>query len=154
MSRNPYSPPDAPVSAPEEPPRGRPKQILWASWLLWASVLLGFVSLYVSDSLSTSMQDLDEELRDFVRVFLIVFMAVMVALYLWLIDRMRAGRNWARILILVFLLLGVTTDLMPGGLLQESAAYAATRALDLVLQVSAVILMFRAPGSEWFRQRH
>jgi hypothetical protein len=152
MSRNPYSPPDAPVSRPEEPARERPKQIVWASWLLWASVMLGFVSLYVSDDFIRSMEEMDEEMRSFMRIFLIVFMTVMVALYLWFIDRMRAGRNWARIVLLVFLVLGVVTDLMPGGF-EESAAYVAARILDIVLQVTAIVLMFRKPGSDWFQRQ-
>jgi cell division protein FtsW (lipid II flippase) len=152
MSRNPYSPPDAPVSSPEEPVRVRPKQIVWASWLLWASVILGFVSLFVSDELSASLAEMDEETRSFMRVFMIVFMTVMVALYLWFIDRMRAGRNWARIVLLVFLVLGVVTDLMPGGF-ADSAAYIAARFLDIALQVTAIVLMFRKPGSDWFQRR-
>jgi cell division protein FtsW (lipid II flippase) len=149
MSRNPYSPPEAPVSTPEEPLRERPKQIVWASWLLWASVLLGFLSLYVSDDLSRSMEDMDEEMQSYMRIFLIVFMAVSVAVYLWCIDRMRAGRNWARVVLLVFLLLGVTTELMPGEF-ERSALYIATRAIDMVLQVTAMVLMFKPPGSDWF----
>jgi cell division protein FtsW (lipid II flippase) len=150
MSRNPYSPPEAPVGTPEEPLRERPKQVAWASWLLWASVLLGFVTLYVSDDVSRSMEEMDEEMRGLMRVFMIVFMAVTVAIYLWCIDRMRAGRNWARVVLLAFLLLGITSDLMPGEF-EESAAYIGLRAIDLVLQVAAMVLMFRAPGSEWFR---
>src|SRR5688572_10810326 len=138
MAHNPYTPPDAPVSTPDEPERERPKQIVWASWLLWASVLLGFVTLYVSEFFDQSMQDVDEEMRSYVRIFLIVYMAVMVAVYLWCIDRMRAGRNWARIVLLVLLILSVITEFLPGEY-EDSAAYYATRMVDTVIQVTAMI---------------
>jgi hypothetical protein len=154
QQRNPYSPPEAPIGdrTPELPQGERPKQIVWASWLLWTSVLLGLVSLYFTDELGGYMEELPEEARGMMRTTLIVTMAVSFTLYLWLIDRMRAGRNWARILLLAFMLLSFVSELAPGEY-AEGAVYVGSRVIDGVLQVAAMVLMFAKPGSEWFRPR-
>lgn len=154
MDRNPYSPPEAPVEdrAPEQPPRERPKQILWASWLLWSSMFWGLASLVFSEEIGIAVEVLEGEAFRGVRLLLLLVLVGSFTIYLWLIDRMRAGKNWARILLLVFLVAGLAGELTPGDY-EATAAYIGTRLVDIVLQVSAMMLMFTKPGSEWFRPR-
>jgi cell division protein FtsW (lipid II flippase) len=154
VARNPYSPPEAPVNdgSPDRPPAQRPHQIVWASWMMWASLIVGIASLYfVGDVMDETLADFSEDERGMARVFMIVALALTAALYLWFIDRMRAGRNWARIVLLVFTLLGFMSELTPGESPEMPPAWIAMRMLDVLLQIGALALMFTRPGSEWFR---
>jgi hypothetical protein len=121
--------------------------------MLWASLIVGFASLYFEGALfDEALSDYTESERIFARGFLIAALALTAALYLWFIDRVRAGRNWARIVLLVLTLLGFITELMPGETHEMPAVWIAMRILDVLLQIAALVLMFTRPGSEWFRQ--
>jgi hypothetical protein len=66
---------------------------------------------------------------------------------------MRAGRNWARIVLLIFTLLGFMSEMTPGGeSLDMSPVWIAMRIVDVLLQIGALVLMFTRPGTEWFRR--
>ena len=152
MARNPYSPPEAPVeSRAPGPQRPRPKQVEWASWCLWGSIAIGFSALFFSDELKNALGDISADLRSLARGFLVVFLALFTALYLWLIQRMRAGRNWARVVLLVLTLMSLLGDLSPG-IWSEPAILIASSVVDVALQIAAIVLMFGRPGSEWFRK--
>lgn len=156
MSRNPYSPPEAPVSdnTTELPVSQRPKQITWASWAFWISLVLGYASVFLGDMLDQSIAEFSGEERTFAMGGIIVVMVITTVLYLWFIQRMRAGRNWARIVLLVFTVLGLLSELMPdGGGVELSPLWLAVRVLDVLLQIGAIVLMFTPPGSGWFRQQ-
>jgi hypothetical protein len=153
MSHNPYSPPEAPVgeAAAEHPRIPRPRQIEWASWCLWASVVVGFATLFLSDEVKLAVAEMPPDLQGMATGAMIALFGVLTALYLWFIARMRAGRNWARVVLLIFSLLGLLSDLTPSDV-SEAAAMLASRALDVVLQIAAIVLMFGRASSEWFRQ--
>jgi hypothetical protein len=123
--------------------------------MLWASLIVGFASLYfVGDSMNEALDVFadDADARNFARGFMIAVLALTAALYLWFIDRMRAGRNWARIVLLIFTLLGFMSELTPGESVDMPALWIAMRVLDVLLQIGALVLMFTRPGTEWFRR--
>lgn len=152
MPHNPYSPPEAPVADPAAlAERPRPKQIAWASWLLWTTVLVGFVSFYVSD---TSLDGIPEEQAPYFFAAMIALMLISAGVYLWLIQRMRTGRNWARIALLALLIITISADFLVPGSLDDTAAYVVTHLLDVALQTLAAVMMFSHPGSTWFRPRN
>jgi hypothetical protein len=155
VARNPYSPPETPIrdGSPDRPPSLRPQQIIWASWMMWASLIIGFAALYFEgDLIDEALSDFSEDERGIARGFTIAALALTAALYLWFIDRMRAGRNWARIVLLVFTLLGFIGELTPGESVPDMPAmWIAMRIVDVLLQIAALVLMFTRPGSEWFR---
>lgn len=115
-------------------------------------MFVGLASLFLGQDLTTSLQELPAEDQGAVRTVLIVIMVVSFTIYLWFIDRVRAGTNWARIWLLILMMLGIASDLMPGEY-EESTGYLATRVVDVILQVSAMVLIFTKPGSDWFRPR-
>lgn len=74
------------------------------------------------------------------------------AFLLWLANRVARGRNWARIVFLIFFLLGLPFSIGP---LLQSLGYAPLSGMlgviQLTLQVVALVLMFSRQASPWFR---
>ena len=143
LNRNPYEPPRAPVSAfdpsigIDAPPTRRPSTIDLAFWLLIASAGFGLLAVLIPD-LQTSA---------FIVAFTMAYLITFAFLF-------RAGKNWARIVYLVFFSLGAI------GIATHIEMFAQRGALTLVFmcvntacQGYAAWLTFRAPGSTWFRRR-
>src|SRR4051812_4258347 len=99
MSENPYAAPKAPVSDIESnEPMTRPRQVVWAIQLLVANYVFGIAMVIVNFSYYENLGS--------ITAFLIgqVIGAMIGA---WIYYKIWQGRNWARILLLVFSLLGV-----------------------------------------------
>jgi len=140
QKRNPFEPPLAPVDG-LDPPFGadvpqmrRPAAIDRAFWLIVGSAVLGVLS-YVARGMHES-------------AFTVTFV------WAWLIGfafLIRAGRNWARIVYLVFFLLGGLGMLLVGAALARlGTIYLVIIGLQTVFQGYAAWLAFRPPGSQWF----
>lgn len=152
MARNPYEPPGAPVS--ESGRRGPPpKQVIWAVWLMRASLVIGYASLFLVQDLAVALGDVPEETRSASMVLFFVMLALTAVVYLWLIQCVKDGRNWARILMLVLTVLGVFS--MLAGSNRDGASLAADviTVADTLIDVIAIVLLFRAPAAEWFAAR-
>lgn len=115
----------------------RPSTIDLAFWLLIASAGFGLLALFISD-LQTSA---------FIVAFTMAYLITFAFLF-------RAGKNWARIVYLVFFSLGAI------GIATHIDMIARRGALTLVFmcvntacQGYAAWLTLRAPGSSWFRRR-
>ena len=65
------------------------------------------------------------------------------------------GRNWARIILLIIVLLGTPLSLLSIGITAFPAALGAHSAyieiIQLSFQLAAVVLMFQRPSSHWFK---
>ena len=147
MARNPYQPPGSPVS---DSSRGGqpPKQVIWAVWLMRLSVVIGYSSLLLVPDLAAEMGDVPAEARTASLGFFFAALALTAVVYLWLIQSVKNGRNWARIIMLVLTGLGVFSMLLGGD--NTPPVMRAISVIDTIIDVTAIVLIFRAPGSTWF----
>ena len=151
MERNLYAPPAAPVADPvatleDRPPR--PWQVVWAVWLLWVSFAIGLLAAILqSITLFTFDAVLISLLSNGIRY---LFMA-------WVNIKVSQGRNWARILILLWMLVALATVAFrwreyPGLLKSDSLDWVPATA-KFVLDCVALVLLFTPVANRWFKQR-
>ncbi|MDQ3887276.1 MAG: hypothetical protein M3308_09805, partial [Actinomycetota bacterium] len=81
----------------------------------------------------------------------LVFGLFLVALTLLFIFKMRAGRNWARIVLTVLGALSVLSALFRLG--QPQPAWSlVTSVLSMLLVVGAIVMMYAKAANPWFRR--
>jgi hypothetical protein len=149
VARNPYEPPGAPVS--RSGPRGEPpKQVMWAVWMMRASLVIGYLSLFLVEDLAATVGDVPDDTRSASVILFFIMLALTAVVYLWLIQCVKDGRNWARMLMLVLTVLGVFS--MFAGTNGEGTPLIADviTVADSLIDVIAMVLLFRAPASDWF----
>src|SRR5918997_1592134 len=148
-------------------PPQRPKEVdisfrLWIGSMVVS--LLGAILMF-SQFDDIQQQAIDEALRanptldrQFVEstfdAFLIaglVFGLVLVALELFFIFKMRAGRNWARIVLTVLGAISVLGALFGLGQPQPAPSLV-TSVLSLLLVVGAIVMMYVKGANQWFRR--
>jgi hypothetical protein len=144
MSRNPYAPPGATVADGDQlPARMKPLAIRRAVFLMWASLAVNNLILILDWRFQISQ----------VPVLVVILLEVAgVALSVWLIVKITAGRNWARIVYLVLLVLGLIV-LVPDilGSASRAAHIAGLRMIEVGMDFAAMYLVF-LPGREWFHK--
>jgi hypothetical protein len=121
---------------------GRPSQVSRAVVLLAASLLVGMVTSVL--------------LRNYMPMpmgpgFTLLIQVFSIALMAFFIFMIWAGHNWARITYLVLFGLGMIA-VVPAVRLyfQYSPIVGALSLLQTLLQVIALVMLFTAPGREWF----
>ena len=136
----------------------RPSDVDLAFWLWIASTLVGLISFFIAlptmgeqvqrATQLQSGQQLPPDMMAFAQVFQIVTVVVGVALAVLFAVKMRAGRNWARIVITVFAAFRVLSVLLSlslmGGVEMILSIVAA------LLSVAVVVLMFRPDAKAYF----
>jgi hypothetical protein len=146
VSGNPYAPPKAEVevAAQAESFAERPREIVWVIQLAVLNYVLGLISMAVAWDYFARLQPLKSTIISQVFTLVIMF---------WLYYKIFQGRNWARIVWLVFSLLGLAImpftyqllDAAPGVIkLQMLIGFAFTLAI--------MWLLFFSPGKHWFRR--
>lgn len=147
MARNPYQPPGSPLS--ESGPRGEPpKEVIWSVWLMRLSLIIGYSSLFLVQDLADLLGNVPAETRTASLAFFFAVLALTAIVYLWLIQCVKDGRNWARIIMLLLTALGVVSMLMGGD--KGPAVIRTISVIDTLIDVTAMVLIFKAPGSLWF----
>jgi hypothetical protein len=149
MSNNPYAPPSAPVSeiAASTEPRVRPPQVLLAVRILWAMYALGFIVQAYDQVMAPVRQSIP------VIVLGDVF-GLLIAL--WIYGKILRGRNWARILVLIgvmllpFSLWLMTSRFMPAPLPRPALILMFVR---IPVDLYVLWLLFLSPGKSWFAAR-
>jgi hypothetical protein len=86
-----------------------------------------------------------------VKVFAACAMALSFAIYLWVLAKTNAGRNWARIVLLVFQIIGLLSNPF-GNISVLGWAAGLTSLTAFVLQVAGVVLLFLPASKPWFSQ--
>jgi tryptophan-rich sensory protein len=82
-------------------------------------------------------------------VFILFFTIAIVAFLIWKVAK---GRNWARITLLVFFLIGVLPFAFTvRSELARSVSLAAVSIAQAVSQAFSLMLVFTNPANEWFR---
>lgn len=149
MSENPYAPPKTHVvdAEPALPPMERPKQIIWAIWLAALGYFLGLVVVLVSWDYYSRLQSMTSFLTS--QLF---SLAIMV----WLYYKVYMGRNWARIVLLIFSAIGMLTIMnrMVMDILATAPALAKFQMfVGLALNIVVLLLLFLPPGRQWFSRQ-
>lgn len=120
-----------------------PKAIKTAVSCLWASVALGFVTALVKlASVRTAEPAVS---TNFVLLLVFGFIA-------FLIFKISAGKNWARIVFLILFLIGSVTSL-PSMLYQflHLPVIGLSSLAQVGLQGYGLYILFRSPSNSWFR---
>ena len=128
-----------------EPATGRPSVVTTAVGLLLLSIAIGLLtsSLRVAQQVSGAPLMLG---------LLIVF--AFFALFLFLVSRIRAGRNGARIILLVLVLIGLPFAI-PAYIVEfrKNVLSGSVSMLIALLQLVGTCLLFTSNSNSWFRAR-
>jgi hypothetical protein len=149
-SKNPYAPPKAvvdDVSSGAAPPR--PAQVTRALQLFWTSIAIGFLSgilnLLLTDQPGMSKAAL---IGSTVIAWSIGFLITW-----WILSSIGKGKNWARIVQVVFFIIGILGILMVFTMPQKiSAIIWVLYAIQMSLNVWGMTLLFSSPSNAWFRE--
>jgi hypothetical protein len=131
---------------PEQTPMARPTQITTAIWLAAISYVMGLVVVLFSWDYYSRLQTMGAFLgSQLFSLFILI----------WIYYKIYVGRNWARIVLLVFSVIGVLMTV--NGAVMDLLAAAPTIAkvqMFVGLGLSGVILwlLFFSPGRHWFRR--
>jgi len=144
VSKNPYAPPSSEVADLSSLNRGpKPRQVSFAVGLLWASLLLSLPSLIFSIS--------GESGNSVALAAIIGLVLVIYALVACLNICISRGRNWARFVSLMFVLLGLGMLVFMPKTPETTAIEQIVSGLTTLLDVVAMYLLFTKPGSLWFK---
>lgn len=152
-------------------PPQRPKEVDISFWLWIGYIMVSLLGAILTFSQfgDVRQQAIDNALRadptidpeflestfDAFLVFGLVFGLVLVALVLFFIFKMRAGRNWARIVLTVIgaiIVLGGLFSLTLGR--AEPALSLVTSVLSTLLVIGAIVMMYVKGAGRWFRWPH
>jgi hypothetical protein len=144
---NPYAPPKALVTDSQseaEAIHQQPAAVRVAVWLLWVSLAVAVVSSAVRIKGSTEQAALNYALG------LLISNAV---LSIWLNLKIAAGRNWARIVWMVWFLLGASlTAAMFLTVLKQYTWNPLARVQGL-LQIVIFVLLLTPSAARWFKRK-
>jgi heme/copper-type cytochrome/quinol oxidase subunit 4 len=147
MERNAYAPPVAQVADPVEESGERPPAVVNAVRILWISLGLGILGLFLGPlGIKTTAQGIGA----------LIGAGLVCAIWAWLITKIASGRNWARRLFLVLLVIG--TILTVTALPATARIYAARPVsagialVQTILQFIAFYFLVTAPAREWFNR--
>lgn len=150
---NPYAPPRAEVgSGVVAAPIPRPRSVTIALVLLAVYVVLGILRLVAL------VRPMNEAM---ISALYFLGQVAVVAIHVWVWIAIARGRNWARIVLLVFTLLAIARlaiqlwgwQSLPGGVHMVLDPYAlAVGLIPVLLIIVACILLF-VPGRRWFENR-
>ncbi len=125
----------------------RPGKVSTAVTLMYVSLAIGLLQFAIG------FPHWREE-HPYIPVPVMLFTPLAVYCFLWfLIYKTGRGRNWARITNLVLFILGVPISL--AAVLQSSGAAQMSELIGVaagILNAIALVFLFQAPSSEWFRQ--
>jgi hypothetical protein len=119
--------------------------------LLWIQLALGIPGM-VYQALNPGVEITEEMVRTIALVTMAVVMLGSVALYSLLNWKCWQGRNWARIVHLVFLGLGLAMTFwaLPQTF-SRSTMLGVMYVVQTLLSVAAMVLLFSRPANAWYR---
>jgi hypothetical protein len=147
MERNAYAPPTAQVADPVEETGERPPAVVNAVRLLWISFGLGMLGLFSGPlGIKTTAQGIGA----------LIGAGLVFAIWAWVIAKIASGRNWARRLFLILLVIGtifmVTTLPVTARIYAARPVSAGISLVQTVLEFIAFYFLVTAPAREWFNR--
>jgi hypothetical protein len=146
MSDNPYAPPNSRVEDAQATglPGTRPWQIVLAVRLAAIAYGLGLVGILLSWDYYSKLQSTGS---------LVLNQLFSVALMVWIYYKIFVGRNWARIVLLVFFLIGtgtMLTSVVMNLLLAAPTIAKVQMVVGVLINLIVLWLLFLSPGRRWF----
>ncbi len=123
----------------------RPKKVQNAVTILYVTLGIGIVRAVMEASANAEMAGVG---------FLMFVTLVVFAVMVFLIAMIGRGRNWARITLLVFFLLGLPLSILP--LIRSFTNSPISGVLGLaqvILQIVAIVFLFQQDASAWFKPK-
>ena len=123
----------------------RPKKVQNAVTILYVTLGIGIVRTVMEASANVEMAGVG---------FFIVVTLVTFAFGVFLFAMIGRGRNWARITLLVFFLLGLPLSILP--LIRSFTISPISGVLGLaqvILQIVAIVFLFQQDASAWFKPK-
>ena len=127
-------------------PEEKPQAVKTAVNVFWANLAVGLVKIPLDFAHYSAMAP---------AAFLIIGSVASFAFIAFLIAKISAGRNWARIVVLILFAPGIPLNLALGILPAEFTRAPVMGALSLLqmgMVVYALFLLFTQSGSVWFRR--
>jgi hypothetical protein len=126
-------------------PVARPKEVTRAVQLLSASFAIGGIR---------SVFDLVQKIPGVYLLLALLGLAVFLGMFFFLVSKIAAGRNWARIISLILFLIGLPLAI-PGYLveLRTTLAHGLVSIVIAVLQLIGIWLLFTKNSNLWFKTR-
>ncbi|MBP9091947.1 hypothetical protein KBI23_13055 [bacterium] len=123
----------------------KPKNVVLAVNLLWASLVLGLVKGALTGFKTASEAG---------PVFIAIVLAITLAIVALLVFKISAGKNWARIAYAVLFLCGIPicVGLFVDKQIMQSPVDSILILLQTALQGYAMYLVCTKPGSSWFHK--
>jgi predicted permease len=146
VNDNPYRPPrSSVVDVPSEEERiERPRHVFIAVALLWVTLVIQAAGLAFMWRLYRLMPP-----SFLIMAGVITCVWVLTA---WVAAMLERGRNWARFVYLVLLLVNAPLALILTAFTASAAPIAAlAMPVQLLLQIAAMIMLFVPPAGAWFR---
>ena len=127
----------------EEQNPERPKQVLYAVYLIYAQIAISIIILMV---------DVPNRPSGSYTPFIICALTIAFLIAIWSTSRIAAGRNWARILYLVFVILSLFSviDLVQN--IADDPLPWSRNAISTILGLIVLVLLFKSPSNTWFKQ--
>ncbi len=156
---DPYASPGfgTPPARPSMPP---PREVVWATYAMYASIALSLINLIVTLADSTGYKDairnadpnrtVDvDAVYTAAVVFAVVVTLLIAALYVFLAINLRKGKNWARIT--TWIIVGIFTLLGLLGLANDVPAIARLLGiLVLLANAATLVLLAMRPSNQFF----
>jgi hypothetical protein len=146
LTNNPYAPPASEVGELPDPEL-RPKQVVVAVCLLWVSIAFGPLVAIVRAFMYLSDSGIEP------RMWFDLMIGQLTALGIWVFLTLKvwSRRNWARILLLVFVVITVMMSIFTLTRIATPSLWSIVSAYwPTPIRVCAVALLFIAPAKIWF----
>jgi hypothetical protein len=131
---------------PSDPIFHKPKSIIAAKNLLYASLFIGFISVI--------MRNISLGLSNNGRFFALPLTIIGFCLMLFLIKEVGLRKNWARIILLVFVFakLPIISIFFNSGYKSTFLEFPLF-VFSLVLQLIAILFLFQKESNAWFKKQ-
>lgn len=123
----------------------RPIEVTRAVWFISASFAIGGIR---------TVFDLAQKISGAPFLLALLGLVIFLGICFFFVSKIAAGRNWARIIFLVLLLIGLPFAI-PGYIveLKTSPLHGSVSILLAILQVTGAYLLFTKNSNLWFRTR-
>src|SRR6266446_4807361 len=123
----------------------RPQEVMRAVQFLFAAIMIGLI---------TAILNLAQRISGAPMIFALLIVIGFFGLCYLLIRTISAGRNWARIILLVLVLLNLPFAVLSDiAALRESILLGTLSIIIIILQLIGTYLLFTKNSKLWFRMR-
>ncbi len=123
----------------------RPREVMRAVQFLFAAIMIGLI---------TAILNLAQRISGAPMIFALLIVIGFFGLCYLLIRTISAGRNWARIILLVLVLLNLPFAVLSDiAALRESILLGTLSIIIIILQLIGTYLLFTKNSNLWFRMR-